>query len=421
MAALLSVNIAWLFGFTSFLLGACLFAVTLGVWWTGRDGLGAARIAVLAALLVAGYFSHPVSLVVTLAGLVVLALMTPCATPAGPSARFQTWAGRLGRTAVALVPLVPLAFVYLNLTRRGDRMRPVWGHLGDPLSIRAWAMQLSWVDPISIASKNMLPFATAPTRAAGLLAPVAWLVLSLGLAVAATATASTRTARPRRAWVAVALLLVAGGAAAPDTLGLSHGHYLPQRIVLLGLAALLPALELDPARWLVRASAAAMIVALTVQSALVWDYAREAQRIAGSFWRARGMVGRGQRVAALPVQLQPRRRTRANPLLHADCLLGLGTDNVIWGNYETRHYYFPVRFRPGFDRPDAASLEAIALRDDPREAASRAADWAALLARHHAAIDVLVVWGSDDRLDAISAQWFRPVGADGMLRVLRHR
>jgi hypothetical protein len=153
----------------------------------------------------------------------------------------------------------------------------------------------------------------------------------------------------------------------------------------------------------------------------VWDYALEAQRIAGAYRRARATVGEGQRVAALPVQLLPRRRTRANALLHADCLLGIGTGNIIWGNYETRYYYFPIQFRAGLDRPDAGVLEAIALGDDPRDAATRAARWEALLARHHAAIDVLVVWGTDPRLDAINAHWFRPVAADGLLRILRRR
>ena len=42
LASILSMNMAWLFGFTSFMLGACLFPITLGVWWPGRDRLSAA-------------------------------------------------------------------------------------------------------------------------------------------------------------------------------------------------------------------------------------------------------------------------------------------------------------------------------------------------------------------------------------------
>ena len=133
------------------------------------------------------------------------------------------------------------------------------------------------------------------------------------------------------------------------------------------------------------------------------------------------MVGQRQRVATLLLRLKLPGRHPSNPLLHADCLLGIGTGNVIWNNYETRHYYFPVQFHAGLDRPDAGALEAIALQDDPRNASTRADHWERLLSRHHAAIDVLVVWGRAPRLDAINAQWFQPVAEDGLLRVLRHR
>ena len=45
MAALLSMNMAWLFGFTSFMLGACLFPITLGRLVAGRDRLSLPRLA----------------------------------------------------------------------------------------------------------------------------------------------------------------------------------------------------------------------------------------------------------------------------------------------------------------------------------------------------------------------------------------
>jgi hypothetical protein len=423
LSALLGLNVAWLLGFTSFLLGACLFPLTLGVWWAGRRGLDWRRVAMLSALLVLGYFGHLVSLGLTVVGLAVLALLTPTTRQGREGCR--AWAGRLLRTAVSTLPLIPLGLIYLHMTRRGGRMSPVWGHLTDPLSARAWAAQLGWADPISIAAKSAPPFGAGPTRAAGLLAPVAWLLVALGLAVAATLRARAadpdrnRAATERRGWAALAALLILGGLAGPDTLGVSHGHYLPQRIVLLGLVALVPALDLDLRRRAIQGSALALVVALAIQSALVWDYALVSQRTAGTIVQARGAVGQGRRIATLLVRHPG--RFRANPLLHADCLLGLDTGNVIWSNYETRHYYFPVQFRTGFDRPDAAELERLALQDDPRDADARAEGWGRLLRRHHEAIDVLVVWGGEPRLDAINARWFRPVSEDGPLRILRHR
>ena len=154
LAALLGMNIAWLFGFTSFLLGACLFPLTLGVWWTGRDRLGWGRVAALAALLVLGYFGHLVSLGLTVVGLAVLAALTPCRRerPGGGSPCLGRPPGPDG--AGRALPLVPLGLVYLNLSRRGGPLRPEWGHLTNPLSLRAWAVQLTWADPISIAAKS---------------------------------------------------------------------------------------------------------------------------------------------------------------------------------------------------------------------------------------------------------------------------
>jgi len=78
LAVLLGMNIAWLFGFTSFLLGATLLPITLGVWWSGREGgFSRGRVGALAALMVLGYFCHLVSLGLTALGLVVLESITP--------------------------------------------------------------------------------------------------------------------------------------------------------------------------------------------------------------------------------------------------------------------------------------------------------------------------------------------------------
>jgi hypothetical protein len=315
--------------------------------------------------------------------------------------------------------LIPLGLLYLSLTRRGGPMHPTWGHLSHPLSLRAWATQLSWADPISIAGRSVLPFGAAGTRGAGLLAPAAWLAAALGLAVAVSLPTWSRAGAERRGWAVLAGLLIVGGLAGPDTLGPSHGQYLQQRIVLLGLVALVPALELDPRRWAIRVSVMALIVALVVQSLVVWDYALTAHHAAAPFWNARSRVGSGKRVASLLVAHPG--RFRANPLLHADCLLGIDTGNIIWSNYETRFYYFPVQFLAGLNRPDALELEQISLQDDPRDADARARRWERLLQEHHAAIDVLVVSGRDPRLDAVTARWFLPVAQQGPLRILRHR
>ena len=104
-------------------------------------------------------------------------------------------------------------------------------------------------------------------------------------------------------------------------------------------------------------------------------------------------MGRNRRIAALPAAI--RSRFRANPLLHIGNWLGVDSGNVVWNNYETRHYYFPVQFRPGLDRPHPDELERVIAHDDPREAAGRAGDWERVLARHADSIDGLIVYKSE--------------------------
>jgi hypothetical protein len=212
-------------------------------------------------------------------------------------------------------------------------------------------------------------------------------------------------------------LLLLGGLIGPDTLGEGHGNYLAQRVLLMGLAALVPVLEFGRTR----IATALLAVAVALQSAFVWDYARRSDRLVADLLRAGPHLRPADRVGSLLLRL--RQRYRANPLLHADDLLGVGTDRVLWSNYETAHYYFPVQVRPEVPHPPPLAFEQASIHDDPAAAAARAAEWLALLEAHHAQIDALVIQGEDPsgRLDAITARWFEPIAREGAVRVWRRR
>jgi hypothetical protein len=406
LAAVLSLNLTWLLGFGSFLMGASVFPIALGVWWAGRDGGWSPRRASgLAVLTLLGYYCHLVSLGLTAVGLTVLETLTP--------ARARQRLGRAATTALGLSPLVPFGLIYLGLMRRGGGgVVPEWKHLTDPLSPREWARQLTWVDPISLARKDYLPLVGTVARWHLALAPVLW----VGAALAVGLGSCRQSGRGRLGWWVLGALLLVAGAAGPDSRGPSHGGYLQLRVVLLGVVALVPVLGFD---WGGRVSRVAtvglLLVALSVQTAVVWDYAARSESTAGVILRAAPAVGYGRRIATrLTMARHP---FRANPLLHADGALGVGTGNVVWSDYEARFYYFPVGFRPGLDRPDPAGLEWVALHDEPAEAAERTRRWASLLERHHDAIDVVLTWGDDPALDAANARWYRPVEVGAPVRV----
>lgn len=419
LASVSSLGFSWLMGFAGFQLGACLFSVTLAVWWTGRDDLRPGRMVALGALLVLGYFCHLVSLGLTACALVFLALFSPTDAPRG-------WRRRLVRTGLCLSPLVFLGAMYLGLSRQGGPMRPKLPALGDFLSVSGWVGRLGWVDPISLAMKDVLPFTDRIAPAFAIFSPVVWLSAAGLLSFAAVALGTreaTRSDRERLVWLALALILVLGGVFGPDAMGEGHGDYLPQRVALLGLAALVPAIDMGsrpatPSK-AGRLATIALAVALALQTVVVWDYAIDCRDKAGRIAEAAATVERGRRVASLLTDV--RTRFRVNSMLHADCWAGVARDAIVWTNYETRHYYFPVQFRPGIVGPDSYELERIALMSAPGEAEERRQKWRRLLDSHHDQIDELIVWRRDPELDAITERFFELARDHGEARVFRRR
>jgi hypothetical protein len=419
LASLLGLNVCWLYGFSSFLLGASFFAITLGAWWPNRDHLNPARLGALAVLLTVGYFCHLVSLGLTLVGLVVLSVLAPV-----PSERKPAWrakVARLARLAAATIPVFGLGLCYLSIARQRAGMWPVWENLSSTYSPRAWVARAEWVDPLSLAIRDGLPLTDRYGAQYVAFAPVIWLAVAIILWWYGSIAFGPpmRAYNDRRGWFFLAAVLIGGSAIGPDSFGADHGEFLPQRVALLGLVALVPIFDVDLSRWAGKATLGALVAGLTLQSAVVWDYALHSDRTAGQLIRACEAVGHGQRVATLLITTKS--RFRPNPLLHADNWLGVDTGNVVWNNYETGHYYFPVHFRSGIDRPLPGDLEWVSLHEEPKEAAERASGWNEILSLHAHSIDVVVVWKSDPALEAITTRWFDEVERRGDIHIFRRR
>ncbi len=408
LAALLAINVSWLFGFTGFLMGASLFPLTLGVWWNGRDRLGPGRALAIGTLLALGYVCHPVSLALTVIGLVVLAVATPRPAPV----RRWLW------TAVSLSPLIPLGLLYGRVVQSGGGVYPQWPHLTNVLSPRDWVAQLAWADPLTLGSRRIAPFVEPHRLGFVLLDPALWAAVAFVGFVLLTRGRGDGT---RRGWGWLAVLFLLGGFLGPDGLGPQHGGFLTPRVTLLGLVALLAWLELDGVGRVARVATAAGLVALGLQSAFVWDYGRRTQADVEALLAAGSQVGIRNRVGVLVVD--PYGRYRPAPRLHVDCLLGLGTDNLIWNNYETSHYFFPVQIRSGVPHPPATVFETFDMLDGPRDAEARRETLRTLLEQYHQSIDRLVVWGTEPDLEPLLDRWYEDTGAPGAgdIRVLRPR
>ena len=210
-----------------------------------------------------------------------------------------------------------------------------------------------------------------------------------------------------------------GGAGGSGLTGIWPRRVLPQRLELLGLAALVPAIDFKvDTRW-GRLAWACLLVAGVLQTLIVWDYALYSDRTAGQMMRASDLVGRDQRIATALIRI--RSRFRCNPLLHADGWLGVGTGNILWSNYETRYYYFPVQFRPGLDHPNPRQFEEMAPETDPRPEETAIRLWEGILSQHHESIDKVVTWHRDPVIDAITERWFESAEERGDIRVFTRK
>jgi len=98
-------------------------------------------------MLVLGYFGHLVSLGLTVFSLVVLALTAP-----GTHRR-----RRFAWTLASCLPMIPMAVLYKILTAEGGAFEPVWEQSGPILSPALWARRISWIDPIALGRRDLVP------------------------------------------------------------------------------------------------------------------------------------------------------------------------------------------------------------------------------------------------------------------------
>ncbi len=418
IAVLLSMNMHWLFGLYSFLLGACLYLITLGVWWKNRDQLGLKRSLLLSLLLIAGYFCHLVSVGITVIGLGVLAVMTPGAG----------WFRRVFWTALSILPLVPLMLMYRSLMQSAGEVQTAWGGLTDPLSVKSWLWYFRLADFLLLQYPGM-PIPEGGIREFLFNAPEPSIWAGIGLLALLIAPLSFRGPRDRsfikthRGWIILVCALIGGGFFGPSAFGEGHGGFLRERLLFVGFATLAAIMRVKPKRILTWIGMAGIIIALALQMGLMWDYALTSNRCVSAFMEVKPYVGTGKRVAALMVN--PGGRFRASPMPHISNMLGVRTSNLVWNNYGPAIYFFPIRFLREEDSRLAEEIgNNLQFYDflNPETVDYALDDWESLMEESQSQIDVLVVWHATPEIDEINRQWFNPhpVFANEDVKVLVH-
>ena len=418
LVIVLSVNVLWMYGIHNFLLGAILYVATLAYWWRVRDRMGAGHAAVLALLLLAGYFAHLMSFVPAAMGVGVLALLTP-------GDNFRT---RFKWTALSLVPCVPLVLFYFGMMGAEGQGSPYWKGLTDMGSSADWLKYLFMADFPSFQEYGMkssggpildlLFFLPPPSRFA-----LIGLCLIAGGAFLHRSEEDRVFYRLHRGWTALAAVLLVGGALGPSDMGTAAGT-MRERMLLLGFVALVPVLKVKTNLAFTRTGACLVAMAAIGQVILCWDYALKSNRLVGEFMKVKPHVGTNQRVAAVVETWEWPYRT--NPLIHAPSLLGIHTGNMIWNNHAPALNFFPIKYRNAELRTLSSRVSDRRYYDDPfapghREAALNA--YVSLMERSHESIDFLVLISPTPELFEHSGQWFEPapVYESTRMKVLRHR
>ncbi len=417
LAVVISLNLIWLLGFYNFLVGTCLFTLTLGWWWEARKQVGVKYCLILAALFVAGYLCHIVSLVFTVLSIVVLAIMED------RDRRLKLWLW----TALSFLPLLPLLLVYKSLTQAGDASI-MWMTDINPLSPASWLNFILAPSPLALNNQNILPFVEKSSSLFRFASPTLWIAVAIPLLLWVALAYRNRERRffveENSRWLILGVILLVIGLIAPDGLGANHGSFLRMRILLLALITLLPALTFDLNRLAGKLGYAATLVALILQSAFVWEYAFTTHRNRQKFMQAVGAVGDKQRIVT--VTIDTKGRFNPNPLLHINYMLGVNNHNILWGNYQASSYYFPTKFVTQEYCQRSTDLQRVELFDTTNSETvyqGKINYWANLLAQIHTETDVLVVWGFDEKLDSIHCKWFdsTPIFANEKTRVFRHQ
>ena len=418
LVVLLGLNVLWLLGLYGFLLGACLYLVTLGVWWKNRGRLGLKQALVLAALLVAGYFCHVVSMAFTVIGLGILAVMTPG----------DGWRRRVGWTAFSVSPLVPLVLVYRSLVLKAGAVVAQWEQLTSAVSFREWLHYVRVPDLLLLHDPQAM-IAGGGIRATLFHAPVPSNWAGAGLILFLLAPLISRQARDRafirthRGWIILTVALLACGFFGPSKFGEAHGGLIRERLLLAGFATLVPILRINSKQVLAWAGTVLLFIATALQVGLLWDYALMSSRDVAAFMEAKPYVGTGKRVAALMVN--PNGRFKASPMPHIGNMLGIHTSNMVWNNYAPALYYFPLRFQSDEAREIADQIgDDVQYYDflNPEKAGEALEDWESLLDESESQIDVLIVWHSTPEVDEINSRWFEddPVFENEQVKVLIH-
>ena len=337
----LGIHLPLILGFYNFSFGLAVYVATLGAWLHGKGRSAPA----IGALLVIGYFSHPVTVVLTLAAIA----WSWCADPLRRNAD-------LLRLAAASAPTMLLLAWYVLFGIDPHAAAPV-----DAAAASWWTRRLRELDCLWYADRTQHHLAWVTT--------LAW--------IGFVCTSLTLARNDHRHLVGLGLVMAAAALLLPSRLG-GHGGYVATRLALMAMVTALGGFALPWRRRVRHAAIAMMAAVLALDVAAFAGYqSRSNDALAGYL---SGIPRFPARRVFIPL-VERRSPFRVDALAHAGSYYALATNGIDLGNYEADLYYFPVRFRRDTARPaDVPTLQRRFDSVDLRAAAEL--------------VDVLLIWGA---------------------------
>lgn len=401
--AVLATNFLWLLGLYNFILGAsaALFAIGLLFRWDG--GLSWGRVFVLAGLALAAFLGHLVAfaaLVLAVGVHVVLGLR-------------KYGGGGLLKVAAAFLPVLPLFAAYQLSAHREATMVPRWLIADAGFTLAGFTGHLKHTDPLSvIGGHSVAPFIEGESPLFLIASPMLWAIVAIGLLSATAVGANVREFLQRhRTCVSLMLVFLVLALAAPDELGSTHGSILRPRLMLVAAALFAPLFAVpvgSARRYLVYGALGA---AFALQMGAVWEYSLRYDREARVFLAAAEAVPPGDRLASVMV-MRDEPKFHESAIKRLSSVVGVAKDAVVWDNYETGYYFFPVVAASEGDRQlvrDFSALNTFRTRRSEEEIKrNELLKFDELLGLGRERFDTLIVWGRDAQVDETIAHHAEP-------------
>lgn len=381
--SLSAMNVVWIFGFTSFLIGLSFGWIMLGLVWRAFESKSKSLFVLLTLGWCLLFLSHLVAYI--LAGIIFGVLL---------ASHFLIHDTKTGlKLAATTIPSLGLLGNYRRMTGETN-LELIWEHLdwSNLASLGNWAKQIGWIDPLSLASKRWLPFLEKETAWAIFFQPIFWTGIAASLILCRllreVIRGHTTTHFPSlMALAAISLIGILG----PDTVGKEQGHYLPQRVCLMamGLFCLTWPSRLSP---LITQT---LILSWFMQVFHCIYFIPQSARMAGEVRMiSREIRTRSKVIAFFDAKPWP---FRANPQLHRDSLVVFAADDIASNNlYEAGHSYFPLQFKRQPEGLEPYRLERVSLMRSNADLSMRREEIILTLKSAMTYNDVVVILGDPE-------------------------